>query len=209
VPQVLAQIEHSDEEAKFLRALTRTRGLMIRIRVTPESDFVALGNYWSGSGRNRDVLQMIEAVARTPGVERLDLAHLLPATPRRHLNAFPSERDGLGGRFPDDFWTAINFFNFQPTNRYHDSLDSSDYFNQRYEPVQGARQFGDVVLLSRVPDQHTFHACVFIADGIVYTKHDPNRLSPWVFTRLSTLEARHGGVGAITSSVWRKIAAPH
>ncbi|MFT5469075.1 MAG: hypothetical protein ACI8UO_004190 [Verrucomicrobiales bacterium] len=204
VPQVLALIEDSDEEMRFLKALTRTRSLMIRMRITPESDFQALANYWSAAGRSRDVLPMIEAVARTPGVARLDLAHLLPPTPRRYLNSYPSERDGLMGRSPDDFWTAINFFKFTPTDLYHDSLDSREYFNKHFQPKQGAYEFGDIILLARATDNQAVHACVYLADGIVYTKTGAKRLDPWVFSRLPTVIARQGGPTQIVHSAWRK-----
>ncbi|MEM7010735.1 MAG: hypothetical protein AAF585_04550, partial [Verrucomicrobiota bacterium] len=202
VPQALAKIEDREEERRFMRALTRTRSLMVRTK-PPENGFAEWENYWSAQGKNRDILPLIQSVGRSPNADKLDVVHLLPSIARRNLNTFPSERDGLSGRFPDDFWTAINFFSFKPKSLYHDSFESGAFFNQRFNPSTGDLQYGDVVLISRLTDGQTIHACVFIADGVVFTKHGPSRLSPWVLTRLNTLIARHGGKSIVNATGWR------
>ncbi|MCB1234364.1 MAG: hypothetical protein KDM91_04780, partial [Verrucomicrobiae bacterium] len=105
VPYVLGKITTDAEERSFMKALTRTRSLILRLKVSPQMDFEQVADYWTAGYKNKDILPILESVLRTQGVERLDVAHLLPPTPRKHLYTYPPLSAGMSGRYPDCFWT--------------------------------------------------------------------------------------------------------
>jgi len=52
--------------------------------------------------------------------------------------------------------------------------------------VRGDKQFGDILILLD-SDENAVHACVYVADDIVFTKNgdDPNQ--PWVLMRMADM----------------------
>ena len=121
VSYLLRLAENSQDEQTLLRALMRKPTLVVNLILDSESDLGALASYWTADFKNRDVLPLMESVVNTDEVSRIDVAHLLPPTPRRNLFSFPSSSEGASGRYPDWFWTCFNFFRFTPTDVYADS----------------------------------------------------------------------------------------
>jgi len=204
VAWVLGKVATDAEERRFLKALTRTRSLILRLRVTPESDIRELSEYWTAGFKHKDVLPILESILRTRGVDHLDVVHLLPPTPRKHLYTFPPLSAGLSGKFPDCFWTSLNFFEFWPKDRFHDEAAAVAHIRQEYGPVEPPYGFGDLVLLSNPETGRTFHSFVYIADDIVYTKNGQNLLRPWILVKQEDLLARYRTGGELTIGGWRR-----
>jgi hypothetical protein len=86
----------------------------------------------------------------------------------------------------DCAWTAFNFFNETPDNRYNDLAYlqqrlAEDFFLLTEEP-----RYGDLVLFSK-PNGDLFHACIYLADDIVYTKNGDTAVHPWMLSTLKDL----------------------
>jgi hypothetical protein len=102
------------EGRQILKAMTRTRSLILRMIITNHSEVDENMKYWTTglNLRRKDVVPMLHSVIETQGVEKLDILHLLPALPRKLLYTYPDPSMGAEGIFPDCHWTTLNFFNY-------------------------------------------------------------------------------------------------
>lgn len=210
VPFLLGWAENATEEQAILRAISRRKTTVARLRLKPESDLETITNYWSAGAKAKDVLPLLEAVDRNPNVDQIDLAHLLPPTPRKHLNLYPTLQDGRGGRFPDAWWTAVNFLNFFPIALYGDSMNLNAQIRSRFRPMDPNEsfQFGDLVFVIRSEDNLAIHACVYLADNLVYTKNGAGVFEPWVIQSMSDMLAHHRHGDSLKVSGWRDQSVP-
>lgn len=184
----LFQRARSDSEARRLFKLcSRTRTLVARLRLSPETDYTALTHYWSKGGRRKDVLTMLRSVAEAPGADHLDLIHILPALPRKLLYSYPPLELAMHGRMPDCHWSSLNFFNYEPRDYYLDTRLAASHVLENFEPVEEPYRFGDVLFFLEGPQLQAFHSCVVIADDIVFTKNGDNAANPWILSHLEDL----------------------
>jgi hypothetical protein len=58
--------------------------------------------------------------------------------------------------------------------------------DEYFKPKDGAKQFGDVLLLLG-KDNKALHMCVHIADEMVFTKNGANTQQPWVLMKMSEM----------------------
>lgn len=193
-PLLLRHVTHPEKERQLLRILTRTRTLIARLDLGNKPDISELQRYWAPLQQSFNSRPLLEAVSRTSGVDSLDIAHLLPKGPRSQLFTFPSQDDCLSGRAPDGIWTAINFFNPHPLPIYLGSETLSHHLETRFRPASSPLRFGDLLLLSpentKGPEA-PLHACVYLADDLVYTKNSAHLMSPWILSRLRDVAAYH------------------
>ncbi|MFT5471107.1 MAG: hypothetical protein ACI8UO_006240 [Verrucomicrobiales bacterium] len=210
VPFLLGYAKSAAEEQMMLRAVSQRRTTIARLKLTKESDLATITNYWSAGAKAKDVLPLLESIARNPEVERLDLAHLLPPTPRKHLNLFPILEDGRRGRFPDAYWTALNFLNFYPAPIYQDTSTVDTYVRQRYRPLDQREsfQFGDLILVIRQANNRAVHSCVYLADNLVYTKNGSQIFEPWVVQTIGDMLAHHRLGDQLGVVGWRDKTVP-
>ena len=205
IPILLSRIKNDREERALLKALTRTRSIMVRLKVNPDSDFESLKDYWTVGNRNTDILPILESYANAPGLSRIDLAHLLPPTPRKYLYTFPSPELGIEGVYPDSFWTSLNFFRYLPSDDYHQSGIVTASFKKSYARASKPYRYGDILLLSDRDGGNARHACVFIADDIVYTKNGRSVRTPFMLMKLDDLLARFSSDNQPIVSAWRRV----
>lgn len=186
--QALLASAQSDTELRRIRKLiTRTRTLIVRVKVTPQTDFNALYDYWSDQRRARDIRPFLESIAERPVEASLDLIHLLPRAARQFLYAYPSLDLAAEGRLPDCHWTSLNFFNRVPQDYYLDTRLASAHVLANYNPIPEPYAFGDVLFFMGA-DGAAIHSCVYLADNIVYTKNGENLLSPWILMPLEDVK---------------------
>ena len=134
---------------------------------------------------------------RSPDLELIDIARLLPALPRSLLNSFP---DGIN--CPPDancFWISINFFRQKTNNRllpFQFETDESqivmmEELNAHYDRVDPPYRYGDVIaIIETKSDAYSFtHAMVYLADDIVFTKNGSGLFSPFQLSRLDQVVA--------------------
>lgn len=190
LPYLLSLMQSETEERAMLKAMTRTRTLILRLRIGENANFEALQDYWTAGFKYKDVLPIMESIQRVEGVERIDIAHLVPPLPRKLLYTFPSLSQGLTGRYPDSFWTALNFFEFWPKDEFLEKSAVERELRDHFEPIQPPFRYGDLLLLVEEQSRRAMHASVFIADDIVYTKNGSDLLRPWILMRLPDLMTR-------------------
>lgn len=190
VSAVMSGIGTDAEERAFLKALTRTRALVLRLRVTPDSDTEALKDYWSAGHKKKDILPFFESISYTPGIERVDAIHLVPPGARKHLNTFPSLSLGISGQFPGSFWTTLNFTRYRPLPDFDDEEYARAWLAKFYDNAIPPLRYGDILLYQQSEESPPFHACIYIADDIVYTKNGRSVLEPFMLMKIDDLQAR-------------------
>ena len=187
--QALLADARSDLEARrILKLATRVRTIVARVRVTPQTDFNQLYDYWSGQRRARDIRPFLESIAERPSEASLDLIHLMPRRTRALLYSYPTFDLAARGRLPDCHWTSLNFFNLVPKAYYLDTRLASAHVLASYTAVAAPFTFGDVIFFMNATGEAA-HSCVYLADDIVYTKNGENVLSPWILMHLADLES--------------------
>lgn len=205
VPYVISRMRENDrEERTFLKAMTRTRTLMVRIRIDESSDLDQLKSYWSVGHKRKDILPFLEAAAQGAGLGSLDIVHLLPPTPRQYLYTYPGISAGLDGSFPDSFWASLNFFEYIPREEFKDAVEASVYANAFYEPATEPPQFGDLLIISDARSGKAIQSATFLADDIVYTKIGRSVFRPFVLTKWDDLLSRYREGTRVSVHAWRQ-----
>jgi len=188
---VLLNYAQSDSEARAIfKACTRTRNLMIRLKLDKNANADEIIKYWSfGVGiRRKDLEPLIRSVMELDGVDDLGLVHLLPALARKLLYTYPGLDMAKHGVMPDCHWTSLNFFNYEPHEYLLDARLATSQVLEQFIPVEPPYQFADVLFFLDNTTGDAFHSCVHLADNIVYTKNGRNILSPWVIMRLEDVK---------------------
>ena len=86
----------------------------------------------------------------------------------------------------DCVFSALNFFNDTINTNLFDRAEQARILKTEYGPVQGEPALGDLVTLIN-GNNELFHACVYIADGFVFTKNGSNTAQPWILMKLSDM----------------------
>lgn len=189
IPTLISQAE-SDAEVQFIKKkLTRTRSLIVRLELDGGEDLSGLLDYWSTglNLRRKELEPLFTATAALPGLQHLDLLHLLPALPRKLLYTYPGDEFLTHSRLPDCHWTTLNFFNYSAQDYYLDSRLAASSIIENFVPVNAPYRFGDVLLFLN-PQGSAFHSCIYLADELVYSKNGANPLLPWVLLELKDLQ---------------------
>ena len=165
---------------ELLRQLTRKSSVVLILHVPPDGAIDDLVAYYGVNGRIDKVEPVLKALSEAGG-GTIGFSNMLPAFPRGRLYRFP---DPLPGKdiSPDCHWSSFNFFSRGlPDDSLNDPAYVGNVLRERYEPVSGLPQFGDIVLLT-LPDGSSVHSAVYIADNIVFTKNGPSLAAPFIFS---------------------------
>lgn len=179
--------ETPGEVSQVFRTVTRTRALLVTLRLPASANLESLLDYWTGGFADADTRPLLEASVARDSVMELDAARLLPALARRRIYTYPTLDQTVNGRLPDCHWTSLNFFRNTPKSYYLDTRLAAGSLLADYTQVSPPYRFGDV--LAFVSGDSVIHSCVFIADDIVYTKNGENILAPWVMQRMDDVMA--------------------
>lgn len=208
LPYLLGLMSSDEEERAMIKAMTRTRTMVLRLRISKDSDTESLREYWTAGYKYKDVLPILESIQRVEGVERIDVAHLVPPLPRKLLYTYPTLAQGLTGRYPDSFWTAMNFFQFMAREDYLDGGIVQREIAEKFEPVQPPYRYGDMLLMIEPESRRALHASIYIADDIVFTKNGSELLQPWLLMRMPDLLTRLATEQQPLIEGWRRKAEP-
>jgi hypothetical protein len=178
------------ERVALLETLSRKSTLMAKLRILPDSDLEEVIDYWSIGGRAKDVRPLLESLPRLPGGFTVDIAHLLPPLPRKLLYTYPLPQHTEAGAARDCFWTSFNFFSETPNDRVHVLEERLRLLQEEYYPAPSTPRLGDVLVFLD-SSREMFHACVYIADDIVYTKNGLLFSQPWILMTLDDLMASY------------------
>ena len=203
ISYVLSTIETLEKRRQFVRATTRTRTLMLRLNVENTNDFEGVIDYWTNGHKRKSILPILESIIETPGVERIDVAHLLPPTPRKLLFTYPGLSDYLEFGDQDCHWTALNFFQANPNQQAQIGI-LGEVVARDYVNATGALQFGDIIQFVKADSNTVEHSAVFIAGDIVFTKNGIGVTNPWVLMRYSDMEARYFSNNLVAKAVRKK-----
>lgn len=190
IPALLNYALSDSETRTIFKACTRTRNLLIRLKLTKQSNAEEIINYWTmGSGlRRKDLEPLIQSIIELDEIDELGISHLLPALARKLLYTYPGLDLAKHGVMPDCHWTSLNFFNFEPHEYLLDARLATSQVLEQFTPVEPPYQYGDILFFLDNTTGDAFHSCVHLADNIVYTKNGRNILSPWVIMSLEDVK---------------------
>lgn len=185
---LLLNYAESDTEARqIFKAFTRTRSLLVKVEVSSTTNVDDLMSYWTlGYGMRRKDIEPILLSLQESGVdERLDIAHILPALPRKLIYTYPSFDLARHGMLPDCHWTSLNFLNFDPHEYLLDARLATSSVLEGFTPIPPPYKYGDILFFVDNTTGDAFHSCVYLADELVFTKNGRNQLSPWIITTIT------------------------
>jgi hypothetical protein len=191
--------------AKFkdlVETLYSVPALLMRLRVSPDTDVEALLKYWGKGGRSETIKPLIESLSKATNGTRVSVEYFLPPFARLRLNTFPNPEKDPHAIREDCFWSAMNFFNETPDNQYFDQQRTIRALKEDYILTKDQPVFGDRIMLLNANDQ-ALHMCVYIADGFVFTKNGSDFKSPWVLMKLSDMLALYPSKVALRLVTYR------
>ncbi len=200
---VLPLIASRAERLRLIRTLARKSTLLVKLRVSPDSNIEELSDYWGRGPRNKDLRALLKSISKRPAGTTIDISHLLPAFARSHLFTYrPPSTDPVQNSH-DCHWTSLNFFNNPPDERFADIDNVRIAFETEYLAVAGSPVFGDIITFSKA-DGSIIHSCVYIADDIVFTKNGASEVMPWILMNLADVIAFYPADPPLTLSAFRR-----
>ena len=187
---VLQQTFTTNEFRRVFESLYSEPCLLMDLQVSAASDVEALAKYWGRGGREATILPVLRSLARRPGGGSVNIAQLLPPFAQSRLYTFSPPTTNAPTSGPDCFWTAMNFFNTHPDPGLSNFQYALDVLNRDYSDASGPKRFGDLLLLLDERRQ-TIHACVYVADDVVFTKNGADYLQPWTLMKIPDMLAHY------------------
>lgn len=170
----------------LIRVLYAVPTVRVRLHLGPNDDIEKLIKYWGKGGREHRIRPMLESIARMPGGDSLAVTYLLPGSARLQLFTFPdTTRDPVEIR-EDCFFTALNFFNKFPDQKFLDKTKTREALQNDYTVINERPTYGDLITLINSRGD-AVHIAVYIAEDIVFTKNGVNALQPWVLMRMDDM----------------------
>lgn len=187
---VRPEIKDDDEWRRLRKTLMRSSTLLVRLSVESAADVTALTQYWGAQGRRLDIRPLLESIAGGSPDRSIDIIHLLPSLARNHLYRYPklTAVDLAKPLLANCLWSALNFFSLEPDDRYLDVATSLNTLRNDYYIVEDGFQLGDVVAFLDANDT-VFHAAVYLADGLAFTKNGTSPMAPWTIMSIENIRA--------------------
>lgn len=180
LPTVLSPIERG----RLLQALHRAATYNLYLKVDSNASLDAVLAYWGHAGRRYDIEPILKSTFAQGTSSALDVSYLMPGFARTRLYTYINPTRGDPSVRRDCHWTAFNFFNDLPDDRYGRLKDLTSVTMQEYESISSPTQFGDVIFFITPPNA-AIHSCVYIADDIVFTKNGVGFGMPFIFEHLN------------------------
>ncbi len=187
---VRAEIDSDEELRRLSKALFRMPTVIAYLSVDPAADLDVLADYWGRGGRQTKIRSLIEAVAEGGGDRFIDLVHFMPPFAQERLYCYPtfSGEDLNKPAIVNCIWTALNFFQSNPDDRFLNSEVALKTLKENYFLVESEFKFGDVVAFVN-EEGNIFHAAVYIAYDIVFSKNGMSSMSPWTLMSIDEVKA--------------------
>ncbi len=203
----LRRLPNDAERKLFMKAVSRKRAVMARLILDPDSDVEKIGQYWGIGGRRKDVFPFLSALHRGEKGCALNVICLLPDFPRDHLYSHPFAAPDDKSVRQDCFWSAFNFFNDQPDNRFNDMAYVRQVLDRDYYEIQEPSQLGDLILVT-AGSGTVIHAASYVADDLIFTKNGEDFRQPWVLMHMAgmmeTYAVKYPNSGALKPQFFRK-----
>ncbi len=201
---VVRGIPSERERLWLVKALSRQRALLVRVRIRPDTDIDKMIGYWDRGVQVKNVRPLLESVKRLPDGGTISLLYLLPHFARDRLYTFPTPQKP-NDPIQDCHWTSMNFFNDFPDDRFSQVAFTAAHLRTNFYPVAKATEYGDVVMFLNERGDG-IHSAVYLADDIVFTKNGNNYAQPWTLMRLKDLAANFSPLTSIKVAVYRNKA---
>jgi hypothetical protein len=200
----VALTKSHSEARNLLKALSRSRTAILRLRLDDDSDIPRIAEYWSSGDANlKDFLPLLESVKTNPLVDHLDIIHVLPPYARKLMYTYPHPSLAIGGRYPDCHWTSLNFFSYRPEGRLFDTQGATMFVLENFRADEKPYRYGDVLFFMD-PQGRAIHSCIYLADDYVFTKNGANPINPWLTMKLYEVVDRYSVNGEPTIQIYRK-----
>ena len=189
LPAMLTQLPAYEEKVRFMKALTRQKTMLLRLRLTKDSDVADLSRYWGRGPWAANVRTILESIDQVPGGTFMSLMALLPPQPSSQLYFYPVPRPASPNQpapVRDCHWTSLNFFRTWEDQEPVDPASFVQQISENYYPLSGDPRYGDVLILTR-PDGGIVHSAVFIAADVVFTKNGATEIYPWMLSTVPDL----------------------
>jgi hypothetical protein len=183
------EIGNEEDLRKLGKALYRQPTVIARLKVEPNSDLDSLVEYWGRGGRRTDIRPLLESVADGGSDRSVDVIHLLPSFAQEKLYTYPKLSTGDLDRpaVVNCLWTALNFFNREPDDRFLDPNLALKTLKEDYFVVESDFELGDIVAF--LDEQgNIFHAAVYVADNLLFSKNGISAMAPWTFMSLDDVK---------------------
>jgi hypothetical protein len=193
LPALLSRMPSAADKLHLLKAFSLQRTMLLRLRITPESDVPALAEYWAKSAWNTDVQTILQSLTTIQNGSWISILMVLPPLPTQQLYDYPAVNDSTAVGTSvnrDGAWTALNFFNDTPDASFGISQNVLDELREKYFPATGDPRYGDLVLFTK-PDGTLVQAAVYVADDICFTKNGNTPLDPWMLKTTQELTDRY------------------
>jgi hypothetical protein len=202
----LRSLSSDAERSRFMKVVSRKQAVLARVRLAPDSDVEKLAEYWGIGGRRKDIFPILNSLHRIDKGFSLSVICLLPEFARNRLYRHPCTVPDDKSVPQDCFWSAYNFFNDPPDNSV-ENTHSVVQLNREYDRISNPSQLGDLMILT-TRDGVPFHAAVYLADDIYFTKNGVSITQPWILMHLADLlddySAAHPGNGLVVHYFRRK-----
>jgi len=172
----------------LVKALYGERTFLMKLRLTPETDLDALMQYWGRSDQALALRPLFESIAHLPGGGSVGIGGLLPPFARLRLYTYANPAVDPMASVENCFWTAMNFFNEKPDNRFLDSAYVQRVLATDYTPITDSPTFGDLIAVQNGSGA-LIHLCVYLADDVVFTKNGRDSIEPWVLMKVPDMIA--------------------
>ncbi len=182
------QVTDKEMHAELLSILYRRPYCEVRIRIDQKTDIKALSTYWGEWHRVDRVKRKLTETLGTQPQAYASLASILPPLPRSLLNTYPAAPKNPQDIPPDCYWTAFNFFNRSPDNRFTDTAFMEEALAKYHDRVEGKPRYGDLIFLVG-SSGHPVHGAVYLADDFVFTKNGGHFTQPWVIMKLADMKS--------------------
>jgi hypothetical protein len=181
-----------DELQRLAKVLLRQATMLVRLRIADATQVAPMAEYWGRGGRRTDIRPLLESIAGAGADGSIDISHLLPSFAREHLYRYPriTVTDLQKPLLANCLWTALNFFNADPDDRFLDEHFSLERLKEDYYLVHDGFQLGDIVAF-RDGEGNLFHLAVYLADDLVFGKNGTTPLAPWTILPLERLKGHY------------------
>lgn len=197
---VLNRYPSAQTHSNLFMSLSREATLLARVRVLPKDNVDELAEYWGVPDRQAEVRTMLRTLQVSGVCRDVPVTLLLPTFAKSRLYRYSRAGDPA---FPSCHYTAMNFFNEEPDNRFLDLGEAAKVLARDYVVVTNDFRLGDIILLMR-NSREAIHSCNYIADRIVFTRNGGNWAQPWMLTTLDALIDFYSYPDPVTVKVVRR-----
>lgn len=200
------QLKDPEEKIRYIQLVSRYSALNVYLKTNALTDenLETIIAYWGVNARRTRVEQILESSLNNPNLEQIDVTLLLPPFARARINLYLDDfaRKTMERFSRDCIWTALNFFNDYPDERFGTDDEGPDLMNAAFMEIPEPTRLGDIILLVG-ENNNIIHACVHVAGPVVFTKNGSSDLVPFVLTYRNDVETIYRARGAVGNKYLR------